>query len=129
MSYMGFNGVGHVEEDYDFEVSTSLNAIPFLAYFDIATQYYCNKQEENAYVISTKISQSVITKVVVEPEGYSTSNDGNPNSESDRRTSGSRYNGTNREVTPTAKTYTGDGLLKVKIPKNQIIIQCRQENK
>ena len=37
----------------------------------------------------------------------------------DRRTNtGSRYDGTDRAVTPTAKTYTGDGLLKVVIPKN-----------
>ena len=115
---MGFNGVGHVEEDYNFEVNRDLNAIPFLAYYEIAKQHYCNKQEEKAYVISTKISESVITKVVVEPEGYTTGNDGNPYSESDRRTSGSRYDGTNRAVTPTAKTYTGDGLLKVKIPIN-----------
>ena len=118
MSYMGFNGVGHVAEDYDFEVEANLNAIPFLAYYEIAKQYYCNKQEENAYVISTNISQSVITKVVVEPEGYTTGDDGNPYSESDRRTSGSRNDGTNRTITPTAKTYTGDGLLKITIPKN-----------
>ena len=78
VSYMGYNGAGHVEEDYDFTVYRELNAIPFLAYLDIAKQYYCNKQEENAYVITTKISQSVITKVVVEPEGYTTGNDGNP---------------------------------------------------
>ena len=44
--------------------------------------------------------------------------DGNPYSESDRRTSGSRFDGTNRTITPTAKTYTGDGLLKITIPKN-----------
>lgn len=119
MSYMGFNGVGHVAEDYDFDVKRYLNAIPFLAYYEIAKQYYCNKQEENAYVITTNISESVITKVVVEPEGYTTGNDGNPYSESDRRAnSGSRYDGTTKPVTATAKTYTGEGLKNVKIPKN-----------
>ena len=97
VSYMGFNGSGNPSEqhDYGFQVNTKLNAIPFLAYYDIAKQYYCNKQEENAYVISTNISQSVITKVVVEPEGYTTTPTGNPTNETDRRTksTGSRYSG------------------------------------
>ena len=121
VSYMGFNGVGHVEEDYELDASTCLNAIPFLAYYDIAKQYYCNKQEDNAYVITTNISESVITKVVVEPEGYTSTPEGNPNSESDRRTeNGSCYDGTTTvdRVTTTAVTYTGEQLSNVTIPKN-----------
>ena len=121
ISYMGFNGIGHVTGDVAHLASTYLNAIPILAYYDIAKNYYCNKQEENAYVITTNISESVITKVVVEPEGYTSSSDGNPHNEGDRRgDTGGRYDGTptTREITPTAVTYTGETLSSIKIPKN-----------
>ena len=121
VSYMGFNGVGHVEENYELFASTQLNAIPFLAYYDIAKQYYCNKQEDNAYVITTNISESVITKIVVEPEGYTSNPDGNPHDEAVRRGNGTgaRYDGTPvNSVTTTAQTYTGETLSKITIPKN-----------
>ena len=120
ISYMGFNGIGHVDADYEFEASTFLNAIPFLAYYDIAKNYYCNKQEENAYVITTNISESVITKVVVEPEGYTSSSDGNPSNGRTNEGTGSRYDGTNPadRVTTTAVTYTGETLANITIPKN-----------
>lgn len=54
MKYMGFSGAGEAATDPSHQVVTidrKINAIPFLAYYDIFKNYYSNKQEENAYVI------------------------------------------------------------------------------
>lgn len=54
MKYLGFSGAGEAATDLSHtavEVVRKINAIPFLAYYDIFKNYYSNKQEENAYVI------------------------------------------------------------------------------
>lgn len=55
MKYLGFSGAGEAATDPSHEtveVVRKINAIPFLAYYDIFKNYYSNKQEENAYVIT-----------------------------------------------------------------------------
>lgn len=56
--YMGLSGLGTSEAYSSGEPSTDtlihrkVNAIPYLAYYDIFKNYYANKQEEKAYVIT-----------------------------------------------------------------------------
>lgn len=68
MAYMGFRGAKAVlAEGGDWN---KVNALPFLMYYDIFKNYFANKQEENAYVITglTKTAESVS---VVQPNGSS----------------------------------------------------------
>ena len=50
-SYLGVRGLGINYDATVSEVKREVNAIAYLNYFDIAKNYYCNKQEENAYII------------------------------------------------------------------------------
>lgn len=50
MKYLGLSGLGYAERGQGSE--RTINAIPALAYYDIFKQYYANKQEEFAYVLS-----------------------------------------------------------------------------
>ena len=54
LNYLGTKGVGRITDpqgtNYD---STKFNSIPLLGYWDIFKNYYANKQEKKAYVIST----------------------------------------------------------------------------
>lgn len=52
LAYLGIRGWG-LNEKPNAEVFARKNAIPLLAYWDIFKNYYANKQEENAYMIST----------------------------------------------------------------------------
>lgn len=55
MSYLGINGYGHMIES---QTQRNFNGIPFLAYYDIFKNYYSNKQEKKAFVISTYSSEN-----------------------------------------------------------------------
>lgn len=54
--YLGLAGIGtnkqYKTDEGDTKLHRKINAIPFLAYYDIFKNYYANKQEENAYVIT-----------------------------------------------------------------------------
>ena len=52
LAYLGLRGWG-LNENPAAEVNVQKNGVPLLAYWDIFKNYYANKQEENAYVIST----------------------------------------------------------------------------
>lgn len=52
LAYLGLRGWGTVDEKTQ-QVSVEKNAIPFLGYWDIFKNYYANKQEERAYMISS----------------------------------------------------------------------------
>lgn len=52
LAYLGLRGWG-LNENPNAEVFARKNGIPLLAYWDIFKNYYANKQEENAYLIST----------------------------------------------------------------------------
>lgn len=63
MRYLNISGVGKTT----FESSQSsayiyreFNALPMLAYYDIFKNYYANKQEENAYVITPDLKNRVL---------------------------------------------------------------------
>lgn len=53
MKYLGLSGIGRrAMQQTDDLIQRKVNAIPFLAYYDIFKCYYSNKQEEKAYVIT-----------------------------------------------------------------------------
>lgn len=52
LAYLGLRGWG-LNENPAAEVFARKNAVPLLAYWDIFKNYYANKQEEIAYMIST----------------------------------------------------------------------------
>ena len=77
VNYIGISGIGTPPSHSSGDVSRKFNAIPLLAYYDIFKNYYSNKQEENAYVITNKekeIStlpyQSSINGIFTEPLIY-----------------------------------------------------------
>lgn len=51
LSYLGINGFGIATNG---DTTATYNAVPTLAYWDIFKNYYANKQEDNAYYISSK---------------------------------------------------------------------------
>ena len=56
VKYMGLSGIGHAA---DWAVRTAtvnrkIQCVPELGYYDIFKNYYSNKQEENAYVVTPK---------------------------------------------------------------------------
>ena len=51
--YLGLSGIGRKQvQGLKSEISRKFQCIPELAYYDIFKNYYANKQEENAYVIT-----------------------------------------------------------------------------
>lgn len=50
LSYLGINGFGIATNG---DTTATYNAVPTLAYWDIFKNYYANKQEDNAYYISS----------------------------------------------------------------------------
>lgn len=76
MYYLGMAGAGR-SVSANADVQRKINALPMLAYYDIFKNYYSNKQEENAYVITsgettetqTKSITSSITNIQVKVEG------------------------------------------------------------
>lgn len=49
--YLGISGLGRTATGEAGDVARAFNAIPYVGYFDIVSQYYCNKQEEKGYYI------------------------------------------------------------------------------
>lgn len=55
MKYLGLSGIGRLADQHAVSLLTRhINAVPALAYYDIFKNYYANKQEEKAYVITPK---------------------------------------------------------------------------
>lgn len=52
LAYLGLRGWG-LNENPNAEVFARKNGVPLLTYWDIFKNYYANKQEENAYMITT----------------------------------------------------------------------------
>lgn len=51
MKYLGMSGLGQTATGVT-NLARNINAVPMLAYYDIFKNYYANKQEKNAYVIT-----------------------------------------------------------------------------
>lgn len=51
MKYLGLSGLGQTATGVT-NLARNINAVPMLAYYDIFKNYYANKQEKNAYVIT-----------------------------------------------------------------------------
>ena len=67
MAYCGMRGLGISSSNSDLyrKIGRKINAVPFLAYYDIFKNYYANKQEDKAYIISPAITSNSITKIKV----------------------------------------------------------------
>ena len=52
LHYLGLSGLGMIN-GVGSQITRNINAIPALAYYDIFKTYYANKQEENAYLITS----------------------------------------------------------------------------
>lgn len=52
LKYCGVSGIGRSASGQNSVIYRKFNAIPILAYYDIFKNYYANKQEEEAYIIS-----------------------------------------------------------------------------
>lgn len=53
LKYLGISGIGYQDKSsQDKTITRQFNALPILAYYDIFKNYYANKQEKKAYVIS-----------------------------------------------------------------------------
>ena len=57
LKYLGISGTGNVKLSTD--AKRKFNALPILAYWDIFKNYYANKQEKIAYVISSFVPNAV----------------------------------------------------------------------
>nr|DAO97043.1 MAG TPA: Major capsid protein [Bacteriophage sp.] len=73
LAYLGLRGWG-LNENPNAEVFARKNAVPLLAYWDIFKNYYANKQEEIAYMISTN-GTYLNGSVARSDEGSTTIND------------------------------------------------------
>lgn len=60
MYYLGMAGAGRSVTP-NADVQRKINALPMLAYYDIFKNYYSNKQEENAYVITNGVTTEIKT--------------------------------------------------------------------
>lgn len=82
MKYLGLSGIGrNVDQSLEKTISRKINAIPFLAYYDIFKCYYSNKQEEKAYVITPGTPSedyTKVTSVLYDPKDGTGSNFYNP---------------------------------------------------
>lgn len=73
LRYCGFAGAGRGMDTSDtgpYMLQRKVNAVPMLAYYDIFKNYYANKQEENAFVISP--IRSAEEEAMTITEAYST---------------------------------------------------------
>lgn len=53
-AYLGIRGLGNTRTIEMADAEVTMNAIPYLAYWDIYKNYYANKQEEIGYVIHSE---------------------------------------------------------------------------
>lgn len=59
LKYLGLSGLGRsANEQMNATIKRKINAVPALMYYDIFKNYYANKQEEKAYVI-TNVSEDI----------------------------------------------------------------------
>ena len=52
LAYLGVRSLGYNPDVNSVHVERTINAIPFIAYYDIYKNYYSNKQEEYGYIIN-----------------------------------------------------------------------------
>lgn len=74
LKYLGLSGIGTRHGSYtDNMISRGINAIPMLAYYDIFKNYYANKQEEKAYVITPGDTSTLdLPEMTIEVDGENT---------------------------------------------------------
>ena len=69
--YLGLSGLGKKDQSMqdNANIFRDINAVPLLAYYDIFKNYYANKQEDNAYVISPTVNDTIATVNIIEYAG------------------------------------------------------------
>ena len=79
MSYLGWRGMPTIKHVQSPTIVTK-QAVPLLGYYEIFKQYFANKQEENAYVITPDVKGTVKFAIIQiidsngAPDTYSISN-------------------------------------------------------
>lgn len=70
LKYLELSGIGRFDESDEQQtaIQRKINAVPLLGYYDIFKNYYANKQEENAYVITPE--EETISEPAIETIGY-----------------------------------------------------------
>ena len=64
LKYLGMSGLGRNIDNQGEYITRNINAVPVIAYYEIAKNYYFNKQEENAYVISGESKEIELVSTV-----------------------------------------------------------------
>ncbi len=80
-AYLGMRGIGSIHNTavlQDKYVNRKVLAIPYLAYYDIFANYYCNKQEKNAYVLKKTFDLQGLNPEITTIEGFYYSLGNNP---------------------------------------------------
>lgn len=77
VKYLGISGAGYYDSSVEFDpednaIMRDFNAVPILAYYDIFKNYYANKQEKNAYVITPKIYSNTPIMATLDDEEVQT---------------------------------------------------------
>ncbi|QXP45080.1 major capsid protein [Microvirus mar45] len=67
LAYLGYKGMGTKE---GARTNHLINAIPYLAYWDIFKNYFANKQEKNAYYIGS--ARPITSFIITDSEGRTT---------------------------------------------------------
>ncbi len=107
LKYLGISGVGILKGESGGILHRKFNATPLLAYYDIFKNYYSNKQEDNAYVITKGTETTDI------PTSGLQSASSNANSSGAKITTwkvGGDYNG-RPALVPDTNTFTGTASL------------------
>ena len=73
MSYLGWRGMPTIKHVQSPTI-VKKQAVPLLGYYEIFKQYFANKQEENAYVISPDVKGTVKFAIVQITHGDGTTN-------------------------------------------------------
>ncbi len=103
LKYLGVSGVGILKGESQGTVYRKFNATPLLAYYDIFKNYYANKQEDNAYVI-TKGTET--TDIPTSGLQSASSNNNSTGAKPTTWSNKTQYNG-RPALTPNINTFSG----------------------
>lgn len=65
MKMLGVSGLGYIRSNASNKITCTVPADMMLMYYEIGQQFYCNKQEPEAYVISTRLVESPTTVTAI----------------------------------------------------------------
>lgn len=103
LKYLGVSGVGILRGEGNGNIFRKFNATPLLAYYDIFKNYYANKQEDDAYVI-TKGTET--TNIPTSGLESASSNANSGGAKSTSWDTGSTFN-ERPSLVPSTSTFSG----------------------